>query len=36
MRVLQSDLYANLDEVERGECDALIRAGVDRAKVEGK
>lgn len=26
MRVLQSDLYAELDDTERGECDALIRA----------
>lgn len=26
MRVLQSDLYATLDDAERAECDALIRA----------
>lgn len=26
MRVLQSDLYATLDDAERADCDALIRA----------
>jgi len=26
MRVLQSDLYAKLDDLERAECDALIAA----------
>jgi hypothetical protein len=26
MRVLQSDMYAQLDEAERAECDALVRA----------
>lgn len=27
MRVLQSDLYAKLDDAERSECDALIKDG---------
>ena len=30
MRVLQSDLYQQLDEVERAECDELIDAGKQR------
>lgn len=34
MRVLQSDLYAQLDDIERGECDALIAAGQQALKVQ--
>lgn len=36
MRVLQSDLYAKLDDEERGECDALIRAGVGEPRQGGE
>ena len=33
MRVLQSDLYFQLDEVERGECDALIHDHLESLKA---
>lgn len=38
MRVLQSDLYPTLDELERAECDELIARGADRVthRVAGK
>jgi hypothetical protein len=36
MRVLQSDLYFQLDEVERGECDALIHDHLQSLKAPSK
>lgn len=32
MRVLQSDLYRKLDDIERGECDEMIARGMDRLR----
>lgn len=36
MRVLQSDLYAQLDEAEKAECDALVKTNPHLAKPERK